>query len=241
MTNPLDKIPVRTSVAIEENLFLALPLLVLVFTLVTCHRRGKSVGYLVSVGLFWAYICGFAGFTIWEPWPLEIRPGGFDLSAIHIVPALLEGDRGFRPWNIQVWGNFLAGMPFGFAFPFIVSPEHCTLKRRIAWGLVLAVAPEFVQFFWNACINTFASRSVDIDDVWLCFVGTLFGYTTLKLLARYYVRIGFSRGAHLPVWNHFHGVLMHIGSSAANPPAQPDSKSSPNPLTSAPSQGSIPS
>jgi glycopeptide antibiotics resistance protein len=211
MLNPLDNLPVRTSAAVEENLILVLPWLILLLVLVVSRRRGKNAGYLLCVCLFWAYLYGFAAFVVWEPWPLEFRPGGMDWAAVHLIPAVFERNTAFRVQNIQVWGNFLAGLPFGVAFPFVVAPKNATLKRLIPFGMMFAIAPEVAQFFWNAFIDTFASRSVDIDDVWLCFAGTLAGYSVLRLLARLYVRLGFTRGACLPVWNYFHDVLIRVG------------------------------
>jgi glycopeptide antibiotics resistance protein len=219
MLSPLDKISVRTSVAVEQSLILALPCLILALALVVSRRRGKSAGYLISVCLFWAYLFGFASFTVWHPWPLEFRPGGVDLGAVHFVPALFEGGSEFHIKSIQVWGNFLAGMPFGFAFPFVASSKNCNAGRRIAFGLGFAIVPEFAQFLWNAFIDTYASRSVDIDDVWLCFAGTLSGYGILWLLAHLYVRIGFTRGARLPLWNHFHDVLTRVATKPSTQPA----------------------
>lgn len=210
MFNILDKIPVRTSVAVEQNLIIALPCLILLLVLTVSRRRGKSAGYLVSICLLWAYLLGFASLTIWKPWPLEFRPGGLDLAEVHIVPALLEKNADFRLQSVQVWGNFLACVPFGVAFPFVVDAQTMKLKWIVVFGLGLALAPEVAQLFWNAFIDTFASRSVDIDDVWLCFTGTLVGYALLWLLARFYVRLGFTRGARLPIWNHFHDVLMRF-------------------------------
>lgn len=216
MPHLLDDIPTRTSAAVEQNLIMALPCLILLLVLVVSRRRGKSAGYLTSVCLFWAYLMGFASMTIWKPWPLEFQPGGFDFSAVHIVPALLEKNAEFRLSSIQVWGNFLAGVPFGIAFPFVVETQKAKLKWIVIFGLGLAFLPEVAQLFWNSYIDTFASRSVDIDDVWLCFTGTLAGYALLWLLARLYVRLGFSRGASLPIWNHFHEVLVRIGTPSTS-------------------------
>ncbi len=176
-------------------------------------RRQKPVGYLVSIYIFAAYTWVFLSETVF-PFPMHIHVDGFPYGSVHLIPALLEGsDPEFRLGNKQVWGNLLAGVPFGFGLPFVTSKENSTPRRIAGFGLAWAVMPELIQLLQNWLFDHFSGRAVDIDDVWLCFVGTLFGYTTLKLLARCYVRLGFSRGAHLPVWNHFHGVLMRVGAS----------------------------
>jgi glycopeptide antibiotics resistance protein len=212
MVNPLDSISVATSHQIENDLISVLPWLVLLLALIVSRRKGKNFGYLLCVCLFGAYLYGFLGYTVWRPWPIEFYPGGIEAASVHFVPALFDGDSAFRIQNIQVWGNFLAGVPFGFALPFLVEPHHRTLRRTMACGLGFAIAPEFLQLLWIVFIDSFGGRTVDIDDVWLCFAGTLAGYALLWLLARLYCRIGFSRGARLPIWNHFHEVLVRLGS-----------------------------
>jgi glycopeptide antibiotics resistance protein len=58
----------------------------------------------------------------------------------------------------------------------------------------------------------FLIRTVDVDDVWLCFAGTLAGYGVLWAAARLYQRIGWAAGARVAVWDHIHTVLLNVAS-----------------------------
>lgn len=190
---------------------IALPVLLclLVFLLVAL-RRGKRTGYLMCVCLFVCYLFFFVGATVF-PFPTHFNPGGFPYGSLHLIPALIEGtDPEFRLGNIQVWGNFLAGFPFGVALPFVADARKSTLGRVAGWGLAFAIAPELVQLLQNWLFDEFCGRAIDIDDIWLCFAGTLAGYGILRLIAHLYHRLGFSRGSRFPLWNHFHNVLTSL-------------------------------
>ncbi len=205
----------------SQNLWLPGLLCLLIITL-TARRRGKPVGYIVCVYIFAAYVWVFLDKTVF-PFFKELGLNEFPYRAFNWVPALIEGtDPEFRIENEQVWGNFLAGVPFGFGFPFIASPKNSAPRRMIVFGLAWAVFPEFLQLLQMWLFVHFIGRTVDIDDVWLCFTGTLAGYAILWLNARLYVRLDFSRGASLPVWNHFHDVLVRVGSTVSKSGNQSD-------------------
>jgi glycopeptide antibiotics resistance protein len=193
-----------------ENFRLPAILCLLVFSLVAIRRR-KPAGYVLCVYIFVAYVWVFLDNTVF-PFPYVLRLNEFPWHAFNWVPALIAGnDPDFRLSNSQVWGNFLAGVPFGFGFPFLASPRNSTFRRMLVFGLLWGIAPELLQVIQMWLFAFIQGRSVDIDDVWLCFTGTLTGYAFLWLLARFYVRLDFSRGARLPIWNHFHDVLIRIG------------------------------
>lgn len=200
--------------------FLVIALPALAVGLFYLRRKGRSAGYLLCFCLFSIYLWELASFTVF-PFPLSFGPRGFDHAGLHLVPALLEGDPSFRLQSEQVYGNFLAGVPFGFALPFVIAPQSSTPRRVMALGLALALAPELIQLVQNVLFVDFGSRSVDIDDVWLCFAGTLSGYGVLRAAAHVYRRLGWSRGAGLPVWDHFHEVLLRVASNRAPPVDRP--------------------
>ncbi len=175
-----------------------------------CVRHGKRAGHLVSVYIFAAYVWIFFRETVF-PFPAELHLNDFPFRAFNWVPALVDGtDPEFLLGNVQVWGNFLAGIPFGFGFPFIASPIHARPNRIVAFGLAWAILPELIQFLQMWFFRFISGRTVDIDDVWLCFTGTLTGYGILCVMARLYRHLNWSRGARLPIWNHFHEVLMRV-------------------------------
>lgn len=195
---------------------IGLPVLLgtLVWMLVA-KRHGKPGGYLLCICLLVLYLWAFAAVTVF-PFPTHFHIDGFPMGSLHLIPALIEGtDPEFRIGNAQVWGNFVAGVPFGMLVPFVASTNHATLTRISAWGLAFALAPELVQLLQNALFDEFSGRAVDIDDVWLCFTGTLVGYGLLFGVARLYRRLNWTRAARLPIWAHFHEVLMRVAAIPA--------------------------
>lgn len=188
--------------------------------------RGKGVGYLLCFSAFFMYAWAALVYTIFDYLPtnlgqLEDIQHSRWSACLNMTPAFLSGE--FDPRNIQVYGNFLLGVPFGFGLPFVARTTH---KRAIALGLALAVGLELAQLLIGLLIYHGPYRSIDIDDVWLVFVGTLFGYGSLWTSAQVYRHLGWDRGAHIPVWNHLHGVLLSVtspsGSSQPMPrPASP--------------------
>jgi glycopeptide antibiotics resistance protein len=208
--NPYDLHPDQQTIYIAP--VLPIVLLVVLVSLVWLRRRGKSFGYLLCFSIFAVYLAGFAAATFF-PFPIRWGPRGFKAACLHLVPALVEGDDlNFRIDHEQVWGNFLAGVPFGFGLPFVALPASSTWKRMMMVGLGAALAPELIQLLQNILFCDFPSRTVDVDDVWLCFAGTLAGYGVLWAAARLYQRIGWAAGARLPVWDHIHTVLLNVAS-----------------------------
>lgn len=206
--NPFFVRDVREFIYIE-NCGLPAFLGLLIFTWI-CVRRRKPWGYVVSVYIFAAYVWIFLRETIF-PFPAELRLNDFPLQALNWVPALIDRtDPEFRLEDMQVWGNFLAGVPFGFGFPFIASPNNTKFRRVVMFGAVWAVLPEVIQLLQMWCFRFIRGRSVDIDDVWLCLTGTLVGYGLLYGIARLYRRMNWSCGASLPIWNHFNEVLLRV-------------------------------
>ena len=93
-----------------------------------------------------------------------------------------------------MYGNFLLGMPFGFGLPFLARLTH---RRVTLLGLGFAAGIEVAQ---------------------LVFAGTLVGYGVLWRAARVYQRLGWAGGARLPVWEHFHAVLLGVSAGGVRQP-----------------------
>jgi pheromone shutdown protein TraB len=123
----------------------------------------------------------------------------------------LSGELDLR--SEQVAGNFLLGVPFGFGLPFVVAGS--THRQMVVRGLGFAAGIELAQLLLGLLLYQAPYRVIDIDDVWLVFTGTLAGYGALLAAAHVYRRIGWGRGASVPVWNHLHGVLACVASGHA--------------------------
>lgn len=195
-------------------------LVILLGLLALLRRRGKSVGYLLCFSLFFLYLWAVCSFTTC---PLPI---GSDLvdhlrtidrwqERINLVPTFFNDN--FYLDEANVAGNFLLGVPFGLGLPFVVAAKNRVTWRAVAAGLGLAAGLELVQLWIGAIFYGFPYRSIDIDDVLLVFAGTLFGYLCFRLGAALYRRLGWERGGRLPVWNHLHDVLLHVGSHRGSP------------------------
>jgi glycopeptide antibiotics resistance protein len=177
--------------------------------------RGKRAGYLLCFSLFFVYTWSVVAITITYLLPMNetalqgIR--GSNWSAfINLVPTVLTGE--FDPTSEQVYGNFLMGVPFGFGFPFVASARYSAPRRAVAAGFALGAGLELAQLLIGLVILRGPYRTIDIDDVWLVFAGTLAGYGVLWAAARLYQRIGWAAGARVPVWDHIHTVLLNVAS-----------------------------
>jgi glycopeptide antibiotics resistance protein len=193
--------------------FAVLPLLLLFL-----RWRGKSAGYLLCFALFFLYGWSVLTYTIFMFAPSVSGPDIFDsvrwFEIINFVPAVISGT--FNVRSDQVYGNFLLGVPFGVGFPFVARTS-----RRVALlaGLGLATGLELAQLLLGMLVFRSPYRIIDIDDVLLVFTGSLAGHAALWIAALLYRWIGLAGGARLPVWAHFHEVLLHVASGGA-PPAE---------------------
>lgn len=189
-----------------------LTFMVLPIPLFFLWRRGKSAGYLLCFSIFFIYAWKVVVITILDelPWDLQdlvfIQRRHF-WGWINLVPSFLSGE--FDPRSVQVYGNFLLGVPFGFGLPFLAYTTH---KRAIVLGFGLGLGLELAQLLIGLVVFHGPYRTIDIDDVWLVFAGTLAGYGALWAAARVYQRIGWAGGARLPVWDHIHSVLLGVAS-----------------------------
>src|SRR5262249_50371273 len=188
-------------------------LIVLVVPLVVLIKRRKSIGYLVSFSLFFLYLWAVFAYAVC---PLPFGSGPISLlrennwgNSTNLVPGLFLREHSF--WKVEnVYGNILLGMPFGFGLPFVVTQKTSTPKFVASLGIGFAAALELVQLGISAIFYGVPYRTIDIDDVLLVFVGVLLGYSLLRAIAYAYRRLGFTSAARLPVWAHFHAVLVHV-------------------------------
>jgi glycopeptide antibiotics resistance protein len=195
--------------------------LLLLIPLFFLHRRGRSAGYLLCFYVFSLYMWSVLSHTI-----VEFHVGTSEAkwikqrswsNEIRLIPALLAGHE-FDFTSVQVWGNFVMGIPFGVGLPFLLA--RFTHRRVVRGGLGFATGIEVAQLLLGLMIYQAPYRVIDIDDVWLVFAGTLVGYGALWGAARVYRRIGWARGAQVPVWSHLHGVLLRV--AAGGEPAAED-------------------
>lgn len=80
---------------------------------------------------------------------------------------------GFWAYMINIVGNILAFIPFGFFYP-IVGKYKGKFTRTIAAGLIFSLSVEIIQFIINV-------GSFDIDDIILNTAGCIIGYLLLLI------------------------------------------------------------
>src|SRR5262245_15775226 len=128
---------------------------------------------------------------------------------LNLVPgAFLRS--GYFWHDMDVYGNFLLGIPFGFGLPFVVASKNSNSRGALMLCFAFAAGLELIQLAISLIFYGFPYRSIDIDDVIFVFAGTLFGYGVVRAAAYIYRRIGWVRGSRLPIWDHFHAVLLGV-------------------------------
>ena len=80
---------------------------------------------------------------------------------------------GTHAFLINIFGNVLAFMPFGFFLP-IVRGKKCGVLTILVQGLLFSLAIETVQLVTRL-------GSFDVDDILLNTAGTLAGYICFRL------------------------------------------------------------
>lgn len=202
-----------------EPLILAVPLVLL-------RRRGKSAGYLVCFSLFFCYMWAVCHYAV-APLPVDrelidwMREVQTWDERVNLKLDLLP--RVFELWgHYEIEGNLLLGVPFGLGFPFLAAARHRTAVRGIGLCFAFAASLELIQLAISLFIYGFPYRSIDIEDVIFVFAGALFGYAAFRLGAAVYGLLRWSGGARVPVWDHFHEVLLSVTSArGASRPGAP--------------------
>lgn len=190
-------------------------ILVLLVPMVYLRRRGKSAGYLLCFALFFAYTWAVVDIVVC-PLPFTkqyFQPftGILDWSrSVNLIPgASLRTLDGTFIFDFQAEGNLLLGVPFGCLLP-LLRPMRA--RRFVPIAFLFGASLELTQLFFSLIYGA-PYRSIDIDDTLLAFLGALLGYALLRLAALLYhllYRRGLRGGARIPVWEHFHKVMLSL-------------------------------
>lgn len=129
-----------------------------------------------GLALFGLYLWIVVGLTLF-PIPLGVQerqlPGAI-LAKINWIPYHYLCLIRYFPhyaW-VELGGNILLTLPFGFGLPFLAPPKS---RFYFLWMLVPGLAIELSQLALSLVIGA-AYRSVDINDVMLNGLGALLGF-----------------------------------------------------------------
>jgi len=169
-------------------------------------RKRKHNSYLMFFSLFYFYIVHVIGYTIFPLWfdkeLIEIfRKEGNLMSGINFIPLKGIYIKGVN--EIQLIGNIIITIPFGFGLPFIVKNNFKSIMRR---GLFFALSIEILQFLISIFYG-FSYRSVDINDILLNLIGIAIGFSIFRLLSKIYQKFCESSEEKGPFWSYLHFVF----------------------------------
>ena len=166
-------------------------LLILAMILASLRMRKRSLAFLLGFTLFYGYLLAVAAIiffpiTVPDGWPGNITAQNalFTLAHINLIPFNFGDLFSANAWTIfiQLAGNILLTLPFGFAMPFLarISP-HRLFWLALSAGFALEGAQ--LAFELTGLVSAYG-HSVDINDVLLNAAGVLVGYGLFGLAAR---------------------------------------------------------
>lgn len=142
--------------------------------LVAAARTAGSWYRSLAVALACAHLGGVLAVTLF-PLPLAgLEPFAAPYEAVQLTPfatisLLFQGSQSAR----QLGGNLLLLAPMGALVPIAWRAAR-PFWRTIAWGVLLSMAIEVLQFLFGVVAGEFY-RVVDVDDVLLNTVGVAAG------------------------------------------------------------------
>lgn len=148
--------------------------------LVAAARTAGSWHRPVAIALACAHLGGVLAVTLF-PLPLDgMEPFAAPYEAVQLTPfatigLLLEGSQSVR----QLGGNLLLLAPMGLLVPIAWRAAR-PFPVTVAWGIVVSVAIEVLQFTFGVIAGEFY-RVVDIDDVLLNVAGVIGGRTVFAV------------------------------------------------------------
>jgi glycopeptide antibiotics resistance protein len=178
-------------------------------------RRRFSVGRLIAFAGFALYLLMVSDYTIFplrfDSKYIEVfRNQGRFFDRVNLVP--------FGGWSleyltsIQGWGNLVLGMPWGFAYPFVVPVSGW--RSTVRSGAIFAAVIELTQLVISLLYG-FAYRVVDINDILLNTAGVVVGYAVLRIIASSYQRISGRSPRRIDspdagLWEYIESVLLAV-------------------------------
>ncbi len=148
-------------------------------------KRKHSLSHLLFFSVFWVYLLFVIRVAVF-PMVINLEPANAGLPSINLIPFHIEYcARELRACVIEVGGNILLTVPFGFGINFLLESK----PRQILWlGLALGFGFEFLQWAVSL-VGRSGFRSVDINDLLLNAIGVWVGYALFRAFAWLYIRV----------------------------------------------------
>jgi glycopeptide antibiotics resistance protein len=163
-------------------------------------RNGKPKWYLVFFSIFGLYILYVVSVIIF-PFLIPEQPVQFFRPEINFLPFRWGNCWELpRACGMNLIGNFLLTVPFGFGINFIAPIK----PKQVLWlALGVGILFEMIQLVLNLIFQT-NWRSVDINDIILNAAGVLAGFALFRGFAWLFATIVVHTEANL------HGPLGYV-------------------------------
>jgi glycopeptide antibiotics resistance protein len=107
--------------------------------------------------------------------PLNLIP--LKTIIIYLVQ-MLNGDLSLFIVGINIIGNIILCLPIGVLLPLII--KNITLKKVLLIAVIIPLIIEVVQLCLH--LSNLGTRSIDVDDIILNFLGIIIGYYICRYL-----------------------------------------------------------
>jgi glycopeptide antibiotics resistance protein len=170
--------------------------------------RKRSSAYLLFFSVFWVYLLFVIRTVIF---PIAISPSPIDGRStpdINLIPFYVRYCAPMtRYCFIEVVGNIILTIPFGFGISFIIRSR----PRDILWlAFVVGLGFEFSQLIISLVFRN-GFRAVDINDAIFNALGVLLGYSLFRLFAQAFLRITAHSGIREKwLFSEIHDVAFQV-------------------------------
>lgn len=149
-------------------------------------KKNKDFTYILFYFVFNVYLLYVLKYTIF-PIPVygppmeEVMGKSNFFSHINFIPFNFESI--YYLFSMQVLGNVILSIPFGFGIPYVIKFKKSKLYLvAIFFGMVI----ELIQLCISLLLG-FAYRTIDINDVIFNFLGVIIGFYLFKLFSAIYI------------------------------------------------------
>jgi glycopeptide antibiotics resistance protein len=162
---------------------LSIGMAILAAILIFLARQRRSFWYLLFFSIFWIYLLFVVSVIVFPIVPLSKEYWATFKPSVNLVPFYFGTCELPRLCLINVVGNILLTMPFGFGISFIAPLK----PRDFLWlAISVGLACEGTQLAVSLAYRS-VFRAVDINDVILNAIGVWVGYALFRVFGWLYL------------------------------------------------------